>query len=167
MFSYHDNKITKTLDRKVYVGNNTISECTLSDSGPLFTKRADVLPPDLVMFWSREIRIWTFPSALTFDRHIGSSSAELPVNFQSDTITVISDHAASRVHKIWWYDMVRRDVENGLLCVCKSMQVSLMITLYFVSGPGNGMTVTLNIEQYDYTSDPADGSGVQVRNTTG
>ena len=40
---------------------------------PLFTKRQDVLPPNLTAK-SREIGI-----ALKFDRHLGSAAAELPV----------------------------------------------------------------------------------------
>ena len=57
--------------------------CTiLFTSGPLFTKRTDVLPQDLVKSRSRAIRVETFPiAALKFDRHIGSSAAELPVTF--------------------------------------------------------------------------------------
>ena len=57
--------------------------CTiLFTSGPLFTKRTDVLAQDLVKSRSRAIRVETFPiAALKFDRHIGSSAAELPVTF--------------------------------------------------------------------------------------
>ena len=31
-----------------------------------------------------------------------------------------------------------------------------------ISGPGSALTLTLNIENYDYTSDPSEGSGVTV-----
>ena len=47
-----------------------------SPPGHLFTKRTDVLPQDLAKSRSREIRIWTFPIALKFDRHLGSTAAE-------------------------------------------------------------------------------------------
>ena len=53
--------------------------------GPLFTSRTDVLTKDLVKPGSREIRVKTFPVALTFDRHLGSA-AEMPVKFQGDAI---------------------------------------------------------------------------------
>ena len=38
---------------------------------------------------------------MKFDRHLGSSAAEMPVKFQSDTIITASDLAASRLHEIW------------------------------------------------------------------
>ena len=38
---------------------------------------------------------------LKFDRHLGSSAAEIPVEFQSDTTIMISDLAASILHGIW------------------------------------------------------------------
>ena len=46
---------------------------------PLFTKRMDVLPQDVVKSRRREIRVWNFPIALKIDRHLGSCIAELPV----------------------------------------------------------------------------------------
>ena len=49
-------------------------------SGPLFTKRADVLLQDLVKYRSREIRVYTLSTALKFDWLLGSSAAEMPVN---------------------------------------------------------------------------------------
>ena len=52
--------------------------------GPLFTKWTDVLPQDLVMSRSREIRVSAFPFALKSDRHISSSAAEMAVKLQSD-----------------------------------------------------------------------------------
>ena len=66
--------------------------------GPLFTRRTDVLPQDLVKSRRREIRVQTFPIALKFDRHLGSSAAKLPVKFQSD-VFITSD-----LHK--WLSMV-------------------------------------------------------------
>ena len=57
-------------------------------NSPPFTKRM----PDLVKSRSRGIRISTFPIALKFNRHLGSSAAEMPVKFQSDT---------SLQHPIW------------------------------------------------------------------
>ena len=69
--------------------------------GPLYTKRTDVLPQDLAKSRSCEIRGWTFPTVLKFDRHLGSSAAEVPVKFQSDTIIITSKLAPSRLHEIW------------------------------------------------------------------
>ena len=42
-------------------------------AGPLFTKRQDVLPPNLVKFRSREIGCCNGRIALKFDRHLGSN----------------------------------------------------------------------------------------------
>ena len=67
--------------------------------GPLFTKRTDVLLQEPVKSRSRKIRVQTFPIALQFDRHHGSSAAEMPVKFLSDTI-ITTNLAASRLHEI-------------------------------------------------------------------
>ena len=45
---------------------------------------------------SHEIQAQTFPIALKFDWHLGSSAAEMSVNFQSDTIIITSNPMASR-----------------------------------------------------------------------
>ena len=70
--------------------------------GLLFTKWTDVLRQDLVKSRSREIRVSTSLIALKFVRHLGSSAAEMPVKFQSDTRIITSNLAASRLHEIWW-----------------------------------------------------------------
>ena len=66
-------------------------------TGHLFTKRADVLPQDLAKSRSCEIRVYTFPIVLKFDRHLGSTAAEMSVKYQSDTIitSLPSDLAVS------------------------------------------------------------------------
>ena len=61
-------------------------------SGPLFTKRTDVLPQDLVKSRSLEIWVQTFPITLKFERL---------VKFQSDMIITTFSLAASRLHEIW------------------------------------------------------------------
>ena len=61
---------------------------------------------NLVKSRSREIRVSTFPIALKFDRHIGSSATEMPVTFQSDTIITTSNLVTSRLHEIWQYDVL-------------------------------------------------------------
>ena len=81
------------------------------NTGPLFTKRTDVLPQDFVKPRSREIRVYTFlialkfyrqlNGALKFDRRLGSAAAERPVKFQSDPIIKALHLAASRSHDIW------------------------------------------------------------------
>ena len=38
-----------------------------------------------------------------FDRHLGSSAAEMPVKFQSDTTILTSNLAASRLEEILWW----------------------------------------------------------------
>ena len=68
-------------------------------SGALFTKLTDALPQDLVKSRSREIRVYTFPIALKFERHLGSSAAEMPIKFQSDTIIITPTLMASRFTK--------------------------------------------------------------------
>ena len=63
-------------------------------SGPLFIKkRTDVLPQELVKSRSHERRAKTFLIALKFDRHIGSSVAEMQIK-KSDTIIVTSNLTA-------------------------------------------------------------------------
>ena len=73
----------------------------MCNPSPLFTKWTDVLPQDLVKPRSLEIEVDTFPIALIFDRHLGSSAVEIPVKFQNDTIIIASNLAASRLHEIW------------------------------------------------------------------
>ena len=50
---------------------------------------------------SRKIRIYTFSVALQFDRHLGSSAAEMPVKLQSDTVIIAINLAAPRLNEIW------------------------------------------------------------------
>ena len=45
--------------------------------GPQFTKRTDVLPPNLVTSWSCEIGCYNVRIALTFDGHLGSIPNEV------------------------------------------------------------------------------------------
>ena len=68
---------------------------------PLFTKWTDVSPHDPVKPRSREIQVQTFPIALKFDRHLGSTAVEMPVKFHSDTIYIIFNLVDSRLHEIW------------------------------------------------------------------
>ena len=53
--------------------------------------------------WSLEAERFGFrlPIALKFDRHLGSSAAEMPVKLQRDTIIITSNLVASRLHEIW------------------------------------------------------------------
>ena len=69
--------------------------------GPLFTKRIDVLPRDLVKTRGRDIRIYTFSMTVKLDKPPGSSAADMPVTFQSDTVIITSNLSASRLHEIW------------------------------------------------------------------
>ena len=68
--------------------------------GSLFTKRMDVLPQNSKPRDSG----YTLPIALKFDRHLGSSAAEMPVKFQRDAIIMTSTLADSRLHEILWQD---------------------------------------------------------------
>ena len=51
---------------------------------PLFTNRADVLPPNFVKSRSREIVCYNDRIALKFDRYLTSDVAEVPIKFQND-----------------------------------------------------------------------------------
>ena len=66
----------------------------------LFTKRYDVLPPNLGKSRSQEIGCYNDRIALKFDRHLGSSAVEMSVKFQSDRKGLNPKLAASRLHEI-------------------------------------------------------------------
>ena len=69
--------------------------------GHLFTKQTDVLPQDLVKPRSCKILAETLPIALKFDKSLGSSTAEMPVKFQSDTIIETPNLSPSTLLGIW------------------------------------------------------------------
>ena len=73
----------------------------MTEAVRLFSKWTDVSPHDLVKSRSREIRVYTFPIALIFYKHLRSIAAEMPVKFQSDAIIITSNLAASRLHDTW------------------------------------------------------------------
>ena len=55
------------------------------DFGPLFTKRTDVLPYDILKSRSREVGCYNDSIAVKFDRHLRSAAAEeVSVKFNSD-----------------------------------------------------------------------------------
>ena len=91
----------------IYIVNHGTNDHYLADvklvqvhSGPLFTKRTDVLSQDPVTSRSREIRVYTFPVALKFGTHLGSYAADMPIKFQRDTVIITSNITASRFHEI-------------------------------------------------------------------
>ena len=49
--------------------------------GPLFTKRLDVLPTNIVKSRHREIQCYNDRTPLKFDSHLGSAAAEVPVKY--------------------------------------------------------------------------------------
>ena len=63
--------------------------------GPLFIKRTDVLPQDLVKSRSREIGFYHDRIALKFDMHLGNT-----VKFQSDWKRLNPNLAVSRFREI-------------------------------------------------------------------
>ena len=82
-------------------GNNGMfSPMPVNNPGPLFTKRTDVLPPNIVKSRSREIDCYHDRIVLKFDRHLGSAAADMPVKFQSDWNSLNPNLAASRLHEI-------------------------------------------------------------------
>ena len=56
---------------------------------------------NLVKSRSREIRLNNYQMALEFDRRVRSTTAEPPVKFQSNPLTLTIDLAASRLDEIW------------------------------------------------------------------
>ena len=52
---------------------------------------------------------------MKFDRHLGSSAADVPVKFQSDTTIESTNLVASRLYEILWKD-VFSDIETGPRC---------------------------------------------------
>ena len=64
-------------------------------------KRTAVLPQYLTKSQSRKIRVQIFPIGPIFERNLGSTAAEMPVKFQSDTIIITLNLAASRLREIW------------------------------------------------------------------
>ena len=48
---------------------------------------------------SRRIRVWTLPIVLKFDKHLGSSAAEVPVKFQIYRIILNTNLATSSLHE--------------------------------------------------------------------
>ena len=86
----------------------TIKQCRAGDEplpGPLFTKWTEVLPKVVV-------RLYTFPIALKFDWHIGSSAADMPAKLQSDKIIITPNLAASRFGGKTSYLLVNRNPES-------------------------------------------------------
>ena len=72
---------------------------------PLFTKRWDVLPPNLVKTRSREVGCYNDRVALKSDRHLGVNAIEMPVKFLSDRNSLNPNLAASRLHEILCQDV--------------------------------------------------------------
>ena len=58
------------------------------------------------------VYVWNCLIALKFDRHIGSTAAEVPVKFQSDRTILNTNLAASRLYEILRKD-VFSDIETG------------------------------------------------------
>ena len=54
----------------IFQNGNSLKVTLHTNPGPLFTKRADVLPQDFVKSRIREVRVQTFPIALKFHRHM-------------------------------------------------------------------------------------------------
>ena len=67
---------------------------------PLFTKRTDVLQPNLVNTRSREMGCHNDHIALKFGSHLSNAAADVPVKFQSDCKSQNPNLAAWRLHNI-------------------------------------------------------------------
>ena len=97
----------------LYIVTGVYSQCLLAYQwsedicgciiiGPLFIKRMDVLPQDLVKSRSCEIGCYNDPIVLKIDMHLGSAAAEVDVTFQNDCKNLILNLVASRLHEILW-----------------------------------------------------------------
>ena len=75
-----------------YVGGIHVENYHNAESRPLFTKKTEVLPQDLVKFQNREIACYNDRMALKFDRHLGSAAAWVPVKFQSNWKSLIKSN---------------------------------------------------------------------------
>ena len=64
--------------------------------GPVYTKRTNVLPPTLANSRGSEIGSYNGRISLKFNRHLGSTAAEVPVKFQSDQKSLNPNIVASR-----------------------------------------------------------------------
>ena len=80
--------------------NTASASCCSIGPGALFTKRQDVLPPNLVKSRSHKIGCYDDCIALKYDRCLGSAAAEMPVKFESDWKSLNPNLVASRLHEI-------------------------------------------------------------------
>ena len=68
-----------------------------------------------------------YPIAKEFDMYLGSSAAEIPVKFQSDTIIITSNLAASILHEIWHkasYRLMNRGPDVQFTAIhCKYIEI--------------------------------------------
>ena len=73
----------------------SVSGCSvgLSSGGRVTTRSREVSKP-------RDSGSY-FCHSSKFDRHLGSSAAEMPVKFRSDAVIITSNLAASILHEIW------------------------------------------------------------------
>ena len=83
--------------------------------GPLFTKQTDVLPPNFVMYQSREIGCYNDRIALKYDRHLGSAAAGMPAKFQNDRKSLNLNLVVTRLHEILRYDV--RQLREASSCL--------------------------------------------------
>ena len=81
-------------------------------AGPRLNIRKDVFPLDLVKSRSHEIGTLNCRIDLKFDRHIGSTAAEVPVKLQSDRAILNTNLAASILYEIL-RKAVFSDIETG------------------------------------------------------
>ena len=72
----------------------------MASAEPIFTRRTDPLPQDLVKSRSREIGCFNDRSALKFDMYLGSAAADVIVKFQSDFNSLNPNLGASRLHEL-------------------------------------------------------------------
>ena len=74
------------------------AQWTRATPGPLFTKRTDVLPQDVMKSRSREIGCYNDRVTLIFDRHPDSAAAKGPDKFRGEWKSWNPNLAALRLH---------------------------------------------------------------------
>ena len=79
-----------------------------TDTGPLFTKGMDVLPPNLVNSRSREIGCYNDCTALKFDRHLGRGARQISKHLEKSKPEShgfeTSRDLAVRRPSAWWIE---------------------------------------------------------------
>ena len=95
-------------------------------------------PKILWSLGSREIWVQTFSIELKFDRHISNTAVEIPVRFQSEKVIIISNLAASGLHKMS-YRLLNRGPRSYNRTDCVKLSVMQCVTKCIASAIASGI----------------------------